>query len=279
MSFDKTKLTELIRTAFIEDLPNGDVTCDAVVPAGMLANGTVVAKGDYVVSGIEIAEFCYIGIDKGIKFSTTFRDGERIMKGQTLFNVSGDAASLLKVERTVLNIVSHMMGIATRTASFVELVKGTNAVILDTRKTLPGLRSIQKLAVLHGGGVNHRSSLSEAVLIKENHIAAAGSIKKALQAVKDLKVKKEIEVRSLDELKEVLDSGVKMDIVMLDNMGPEDVKKAVSINNGRVKLEVSGGINESNIRAYAEAGADLISIGALTHSVKSADLSFLFEGV
>ncbi len=270
---------ELIKTAFKEDLPDGDVTCDAIVPKSLFAKGYVVAKGDYVVSGIEIAKLCYVEIDDSIKFETSFVDGNTIKKGQTLFKVSGSARALLKAERTVLNIISHMMGIATKTKMFVDVVKGTNTVILDTRKTLPGLRYIQKLAVVHGGGKNHRVSLSDAVLIKENHIVCAGGIEQAVNLVKDVKLKKEIEVRRLDELNTVLNSDVKIDVVMLDNMSPEQVKEAVKLSDGRVKLEVSGGINESNIKAFAEAGVDFISVGALTHSVQSADLSFLFEGV
>ncbi|HOW16721.1 MAG TPA: carboxylating nicotinate-nucleotide diphosphorylase [bacterium] len=280
MPFDKEKLTALIRTALQEDLPKGDLTCNAVVPNEMLAKGKVISKADYVVSGIELAEFCYAGLDKGIKFSSKFKDSQKIKKGEILFEVYGNAAVLLKVERTVLNIVSHMMGVATKTSELVELVKGTNAKILDTRKTLPGLRYIQKLAVLHGGGTNHRASLSDAILIKENHIACAGGIQNALKAIKGLKgVQKEIEVRSIDELQEVLSSNVVVDIVMLDNMEPKKVKEAVNLVKGKFKLEVSGGINSKNIRPYAEAGVDLISVGALTHSVTAADLSFLFEGV
>jgi nicotinate-nucleotide pyrophosphorylase (carboxylating) len=280
MPFDREKLTALIRVALQEDLPSGDLTCNAVVPNEMLAKGKVISKADYVVSGIEVAKFCYEGLDKGIKFSSNFNDSQKIKKGEILFEVSGNAAVLLKVERTVLNIVSHMMGVATKTNELVELVNGTNTKILDTRKTLPGLRYIQKLAVLHGGGTNHRASLSDAILIKENHIACAGGISNALKAIKNVKnVQKEIEVRSIDELKEVLNSDVIVDIVMLDNMGPEKVKEAVALVKGKFKLEVSGGINSKNIRPYAEAGVDLISVGALTHSVNAADLSFLFEGV
>lgn len=279
MSLDRSAIIKLIKIAFKEDLPKGDVTCRRLVPKGLCANGHVIAKGDYIVSGIEVAKLCYQVLDSKVRFETFFRDGDAIKQGQTLFKVSGNARSLLKAERTVLNIVSHMMGVATKTRSIVDVVKGTNAVILDTRKTLPGLRGIQKMAVVHGGGTNHRWSLSDAVLVKENHIACAGGVEKAVSLLKGVKLKKEIEVRTLGELGKVLNSDVKMDVVMLDNMTPTQVKDAVQLVGGKIKLEVSGGINETNIRAYAEAGADFISIGSLTHSVQSADLSFLFEGV
>ena len=279
MSLDTAKVLDLIRIAIKEDVPSVDVTCEALVPKDSISKGYVISKGDYVVSGLDIAKLCYNEINEDIKFETKFKDGDYLKKGTILFNVSGNTRDLLKAERTVLNIISHMMGIATKTKSFVDAVKGTKTVILDTRKTLPGLRYIQKLAVVHGGGTNHRASLSDAVLIKENHIACAGGIQNSVLMVKDINLKKEIEVRDMDELNMVLDSGSTIDVVMLDNMTPEQVKKAVALVNGRLKLEISGGINQDNIKSYADAGADFISIGALTHSVQSADLSFLFEGV
>lgn len=272
----------LIKKALAEDISNGDISSDAVIPKNLKAKGRVISKGDYVVSGIDIAKAAYWFVDKKIKFKTKYKNGALVKKGKILFEVHGAVSSLLKSERTVLNIISHMMGVATRTKYFVDKVKNTKVTILDTRKTLPGLRAIQKLAVTHGGGKNHRMSLSDAVLLKENHIAAGGGIKASLKKIKylkDKKIKIEIEVRNLNELKLALSAAVKPDVIMLDNMNLKQTKEAVRLAKGKVKLESSGGIHEKNITGYARTGIDFISLGTLTHSAKSADLSFILDAV
>jgi nicotinate-nucleotide pyrophosphorylase (carboxylating) len=274
------QLIELIKHAFAEDMPVNDITTDTIIKdPGKKTAGKAISKGNYIVSGIEIARLAYSVMDESIRFNTVYKDGDPVKKGKVLFDVHGPVSSLLKAERTVLNILSHMMGIASKTDRIVKKTAGTGVTILDTRKTLPGLRYIQKMAVVHGGGKNHRYSLSDAVLIKENHIEAAGSIVSALQAFSGIKkdFKIEIEVKNLKELKEALSQGP--DIIMLDNMDIKTIKEAVRINNKRAKLEVSGGINEKTVLKYARTGVDFISIGALTHSVEAADISFLFEGL
>jgi len=272
-------LEDLISKALEEDCPEGDITSTAVIAANSMSEGKAIAKGNYVVSGIEVAKAVYYYVDENIRFKSFVKDGAIVKKGKILFSVKGKTRSLLLAERTVLNLVAHMTGIATRTRSFVNMMKGTKAIILDTRKTLPGLRMIEKLAVTHGGGKNHRFSLSDAVLLKENHVAAAGGIKKALVSFKKIKgkVKLEIEVRDLAELKEAMGSSVLPDVVMLDNMSPKDTKKAVQLAKRKFKLESSGGITEKNIKEYAKAGVDYISLGAITHSVQAADISFLLD--
>ncbi len=272
---------KIISLAIKEDCPNGDVTSDNSISSNSISSGKAIAKGDYVVSGIDAAKAVYNYVDKNIKFKALVKDGAIVKKGKPLFTVKGKTRSILLAERTALNLVGHMTGIATKTNNFVKMVKGTKAVILDTRKTLPGLRAIEKLAVTHGGGKNHRFSLSDAVLLKENHVAAAGGIKKALLAFKKYKgkIKIEIEVRDLSELKEALASKVLPDVVMLDNMSPKETKKAVLLVKRKFKLESSGGITEKNIKEYAKTGVDFISLGAITHSVNTADISFLLNTV
>jgi nicotinate-nucleotide pyrophosphorylase (carboxylating) len=272
---------KIISLAILEDCPNGDITSKKVIKTSSRSSGKAIAKGDYLVSGMDVAKDVYRYVDKDVKFKALVKDGVSVKKGDTLFTVKGNTLSVLLAERTVLNIVGHMTGIATKTNKFVQMVKGTKAVILDTRKTLPGLRAIEKLAVTHGGGKNHRFSLSDAVLLKENHIAAAGGIKKALLAFKKNKgkIKIEVEVRNLFELKEALSSKVLPDVVMLDNMSPKETQKAVLLVNKKFKLESSGGITEKNIRAYAKTGVDFISLGTITHSANNADISFLLDTV
>ncbi|MFH1223030.1 MAG: carboxylating nicotinate-nucleotide diphosphorylase [Pseudomonadota bacterium] len=278
----KNALSCLIKRALDEDVPFGDISTMAVVPKDLNAKGAVVSKGEYVVSGIDIAKKIYSAVDKKIEFKSRYKNGEIIKNGKILFHVYGAVHSLLKAERTALNVVSHMMGVATKTKHFVNMVKGAKTVILDTRKTLPGLRALQKRAVTDGGGKNHRFSLSDAVLLKENHIAAVGGIKSALKKVKKLKQKKvkiEIEVRNIKELKLALSASIKPDIIMLDNMSVKNTRQAVKLVKGRVKLESSGGINEKNIKQYAGTGVDFISLGSITHSAPSADLSFVLDAV
>ncbi len=284
-------LKQFIDLAIKEDAPWGDITSMALIPKKKLGSGRIISKGNYIVSGMDIIKAIYLSVDKDIKFRKLFKDGESVKKGQTMVELKGELRALLLAERLALNILSHMMGIATSTNKLCKVLKGTGAKVLDTRKTMPGLRVFEKMAVRDGGGTNHRFCLSDAVLAKENHIAIAGGVENALQKLAGAKrtgtlskgTKIELEIRTLEELKKILSSPFKPDIVMLDNMDIKDIKKAVALNKGlnggRIKLEVSGGVNESNILKYAKAGVDFISVGALTHSVKSADLSFLLNEV
>lgn len=273
-------ILKIIKAAIKEDAPFGDITSDIILSSKKYAKGYVVARGQYVVSGIDIAKMVYFSVDKTIKFKSSFKNGEIINKGEKLYSVEGKAKAILLAERVTLNIIAHMMGVATRTRRFIDLIQGTRTKILDTRKTLPTLRVLQRRAVRDAGAFNHRFSLSDAILVKENHVFMCGGINKVLDKIKKIKdVKTEIEVRSLKELNYILESKYKPDIVMLDNMSPVMVKKAVKMNNGKITLEASGGINENNIRSYAFTGVDFISLGTITHSVQSADLSFLFEGI
>jgi len=278
---DNKDIKRIIITALLEDAPTGDITSSCTVPKEKQAEGYVIARHDYVVSGLGIAKQIYLMVDKKIKFQPFLKDGQKIKKGQKLYSVKGNARAILIAERVALNIISHMMGVATKTNRFVELVKGTHVKILDTRKTIPGIRVLQRIAVKDGGGSNHRASLSDAILVKENHVLMCGGIKKVLQKLEiaDDNVKTEVEVRSLKELKDALSLKFKPDVIMLDNMVPKQVLEAVKINKGRVKLEVSGGVTERTILSYAKTGVDYISLGTLTHSVQNADLSFLFKGI
>ncbi len=280
MSQFNKDILKIIDAAIKEDAPFGDITSECTVPSNKKAKGYVVTKGDYVISGIDIAKMVYARIDKGIRFKSSLENGQTILKGQKLYSVEGNARAILLAERVTLNIIGHMMGVATKTRVFLDLIDGTKTKILDTRKTLPTLRIIQRRAVKDAGASNHRFSLSDAILVKENHVLMCGGINKVLDKIKKIKkIKTEIEVRSFKELTSILDSKNRPDIVMLDNMSPAMVKRAVEMNKGKVKLEASGGISDKNIRAYALTGVDFISLGTITHSVKSADLSFLFEGI
>jgi nicotinate-nucleotide pyrophosphorylase (carboxylating) len=272
-------LNKFIDLLLEEDVPNKDITSETIFKdKNIVLKGSVISKGNYIVSGLDIIKKIYEKFN--VEFETKFLNKDSIKEKEILYTVKGKVIDLLSLERICLNIVSHMMGIATKTKEFVDLTKGTKAKILDTRKTIPGIRFLQKKAVIDGGALNHRMDLSSMVLIKENHIeGASGSIKKALESFNDIKkdIKKEIEVKNLEELKTALKFNP--DIIMLDNMNVDDVKKAVEINKGKVKLEVSGGINKDVVSEYTKTGVDFISVGALTHSVKSADLSFLIKGL
>jgi nicotinate-nucleotide pyrophosphorylase (carboxylating) len=276
-------LKQFIALAIKEDAPWGDISSQALIPSKAMGEGRIISKGSYIVSGLSIIKAVYLAVDKKIKFKSLFKDGSSVKKGQTIIELKGNLRALLLAERLALNILSHMMGIATSANRLSKLIKGTKAKVLDTRKTTPGLRVLEKMAVKDGGGRNHRFCLSDAVLAKENHIAVAGGVEKTLKKLSKLyqnskqRPKIELEIRTLEEFKKILASPFKPDIVMLDNMDIKNIKKAVALNKGRVKLEVSGGVNESNISKYAKTGVDFISVGALTHSVSSADLSFLLN--
>lgn len=269
-----TELLESIRRALAEDIGSGDVTTNSIVPPEARMRGQIVAKQDGIVAGLDVARAVYLEVDAQIDFQPQAAEGARVTRGQVLALVSGRARSLLTAERTALNFLGRMSGIATLTRQFVEAVAGTKAVILDTRKTAPGLRTADKLAVRRGGGQNHRFGLYDMVLIKDNHIAFAGSITEAVTRVRaaapDLEI--EVEVGSLEELQEALALGVRR--ILLDNMPLDMLRAAVRLTAGRATLEASGNVTLETVRAIAETGVDYISCGALTHSAKVFDVSF-----
>ena len=274
----------IIARALAEDVGDGDITTKWTVPFTKRADAKIIAKADGVVAGLDVAQWVFEAIDEAIVFAARVKDGDRVGAGDVLAEVSGSARGLLTGERVALNFLQRMSGIATMTAQFVAAVRGTKARILDTRKTAPGLRVLDKYAVAAGGGANHRAGLYDMVLIKENHIEAADGIGPALLAVwkgmdfegRDVPV--EVEVETLSELDEVLVLGA--DRVMLDNMSLHDMREAVQkvrqVKGKKPELEASGNVSLEGVWAVAETGVDFISIGALTHSVKALDISMLF---
>jgi nicotinate-nucleotide pyrophosphorylase (carboxylating) len=273
----KTLFDHIINMSLEEDAPFGDITTNGTVPADTKVSGRFVAKDSGVLCGIDIAQRTFEIVGGDFEMIKHFSDGDRIQKGDIIAEISGNARTILTGERTALNLLQRASGIATATAQAVKAVEGTKAHIADTRKTMPGLRLLDKYAVRVGGGVNHRFNLSDGILIKDNHIAAAGNIKKAVQAAREncphtLKI--EVEVETFEQLYEALEA--KADIIMLDNMSYEDMDKAVKIIDGRAVIEASGNMGEKDLAAVAKTGVDLISIGSLTHSVKALDISLKF---
>ena len=266
-------IAECIKCALAEDIGSGDVTTDNIVPADAVLRGQIIAKQSGVVAGVQIAEAVFDQLSGEIVFRANVEDGQVVEAGVVLADVRGSARALLTGERSALNFLGRMSGIATLTRHFVQAVAGTGAVILDTRKTAPGLRASDKLAVRLGGAQNHRTGLFDMVLIKDNHIDFAGSLTAAVERVRasGTKLEIEVEVRTLEDLREALKLGVER--VLLDNMSIETMKEAVAINSGRAKLEASGNITLDNVRAVAETGVDFISVGALTHSAPVFDVS------
>ena len=278
MILNKIYVDNLIKTALLEDINYCDVTTDYLIPAEQMGKGKLVAKAEGILCGVEVAARVFELIDSDIKIEILIKDGESVKYGDEIMRLEGRTASVLKGERTALNLIQHMSGIATAANQATKLVEGTNASIADTRKTLPGMRPLQKYAVMTGGAKNHRYNLSDAAMLKDNHIDAAGGITAAVTTLRKKighMTKIEVETRNLDELKEALAVGA--DIIMLDNMSPELMKEAVEITDGRAVLEASGGITNETLRAVAESGVDIISIGALTHSVKAFDISMYIK--
>jgi nicotinate-nucleotide pyrophosphorylase (carboxylating) len=268
----------IIQRALEEDIGDGDVTTLCTVPPGAMVDGKLIAKQAGVVAGLEVARLAFFLIDERVRYVMQVTDGDWVEKGTVIAEVSGPGRGLLSGERVALNFLQRMSGIATLTRRFVEAVKGTPAVILDTRKTAPGLRLLDKWAVRLGGGKNHRIGLYDMVLIKDNHIAAVGGISETVTRVRECDERGraiEVEVKNLAELREVLDLNV--DRIMLDNMSLEDMREAVRLTSGRVPLEASGNVSLENIAAVAATGVDFISIGMLTHSVNALDISLLFD--
>lgn len=271
-------IDKIITTALEEDIHYVDVATDYLLGDEHTSEAYYVAKDDGILCGISIAKRVFELVGGDFHMEILIEDGCHVKKGDIIAKMNGSTRTLLKGERTALNILQHMSGIATATRRCVDLVAGTNAKITDTRKTLPGLRQLQKYAVTVGGGRNHRYNLSDGAMLKDNHIDAYGGITGAVNALRQKighMVKIEVEVRTLDELREALD--VNTEIIMLDNMSCEDMKKAVQITNGRALLEASGNVTEANIREIAETGVDIISLGALTHSVKCFDISMKIQ--
>ncbi len=269
---------DLIKNALSEDISYLDTTTDYMIAPEARNKAYLVAKADGVVCGLDVAMRVFELLDDTFEKELFKKDGDRVQKGERIASYTGRTRALLKGERTALNLLQHMSGIATATAEAVELVKGTRAAITDTRKTLPGMRSLQKYAVTMGGGKNHRFNLSDGAMLKDNHIDAAGGITNAVRMLRDKlghMVKLEVETRNLDEVKEALEAGA--DIIMLDNMSCEMMREAVALVDGRALLEASGGITAETLRAVAQTGVDVISIGALTHSVTAMDISMKME--
>ena len=278
MALMQFQIDDLIKTALNEDINYVDVTTDYLVDADKVSTARYVAKADGVLCGIDIAVRVFTLLDPTASFEIYIKDGDKVKKGDIIARITCHTRELLKGERTALNIVQHMSGIATMTRECVELVEGTKASIADTRKTLPGLRMIQKYAVTVGGGRNHRYNLSDCAMLKDTHLDAYGSMTGAVNALREKMghtVKIEVEVANLDELKEALSLGV--EIIMLDNMSNEDMAQAVKIADGKALLEASGNVTAQTIRGIAETGVDIISLGALTHSVKAFDISMKID--
>ena len=271
-------IKEFIKTALEEDVGTGDITTLTTIPADREAHGKFLAKESGVLCGVDVAKEVFSTVDPTVEFIPFFKDGDKINKGDIIAEVKGKAQSVLTAERTALNIMQRLSGIAKRTSEACEAVKGTKAVIADTRKTTPCMRVLEKYAVRCGGGSNHRFNLADGILIKDNHIAAAGSITAAVKSARKnaphtLKI--EVEVEDMDMLKEALDAGA--DIIMLDNMSNEEMAKAAAFVNGRALLEASGNMGEKDLLEVAKTGVDIISIGALTHTVKAMDISLKFK--
>jgi len=269
----------LLSAALAEDLGEaGDVTSDATIPEDARSTASLVARAPGVVAGIGVALRVFELLDDSVETGALVADGDRVEAGAVLAKVSGPARSLLAAERVALNLLGHLCGVATATRALVDRVEGTGAMVIDTRKTTPLWRSLEKMAVVAGGGGNHRMGLYDQVLIKDNHIEAVGSAAEAVRRARARvgeSMKVEVEIESLDDLESVIEAGA--DIVMLDNMAPAEMRRAVGAARGRVELEASGGITLETIRAVAESGVDYISVGGITHSAPALDVALDFQ--
>ncbi len=265
---------EIVARALAEDVGTGDITTAALVDAGRRCRAEILAKAEGVVAGLAVAEATFHAVDRAISFEHAARDGERVQAGTVVARLAGAIAPILTAERTALNFLQRMSGIATLAAQYAAAVEGTGARVVDTRKTAPGLRALDKYAVRAGGAGNHRMGLFDGVLIKDNHIQAAGGIAKAVERAREAAqdpVKVEVEAQSLSEVEAALSAGA--DVIMLDNMNAAEVRAAVELIGGRAKTEASGGVTLQTVRELAEGGVDYISVGALTHSAPALDLS------
>ena len=280
MKLTQEYIDKMINNAILEDINYIDVTTDNLIPDGHRSAAYYEAKDSGILCGIDIAKRVFDFVGGGVDIDVIIKDGSKVKKGDVIATFEGDTKTLLKGERTALNILQHMSGIATATSKCVNLVEGTNARIVDTRKTLPGLRPLQKYAVTVGGGFNHRYNLSDGAMLKDNHIDAYGSLESAVSHLRNKighLIKIEVEVLNFEELEKAL--AAKADVIMLDNMTCEDMEKAVQIVNGRAILEASGNITLENISQVAKTGVDIISLGSLTHSVKCFDISMKIKTI
>lgn len=271
-------LDDFLLAALKEDIGTGDITTVCCVPEAAQSRAVLRCKAPGVVCGLDVAKRVFALLDRTVQFTAAVAEGTAVQAGDIVATVSGPSRSILSGERVALNLLQHMSGVATRTAALAEQVRGTRAVIVDTRKTTPGMRVLEKYAVRMGGGTNHRFNLADGVLIKDNHIVAAGGILNAVSNARRIvphTLKIEVEVTSFREVQEALDAGA--DIIMLDNMSCEDMRKAVEIIAGRAKVEASGNMGDRDIAQVAATGVDLISVGALTHSVEALDISMQFQ--
>jgi len=274
---DQHKVDSIVRHALFEDIGRGDITTQLTIPKNKDIKAVLLVKEDCVVCGLEVAEHVFRVVDKDIEFSPQVKEGQKVNKGKVIAKIGGKAHNILSAERVCLNLLSMLSGVATKTRDYVEKVKPYKVKITDTRKTMPGLRELQKYAVRIGGGFNHRMALDEMILIKDNHLQVMESLKQLPRVPKGYKI--EIEVQDLKEFKHAL--SFKPDVIMLDNMSPEDIKEAVKIRNNTAftshhlptKLETSGSVDIDSVKNIAATGVDIISIGDLTHSVKSVDIS------
>ena len=274
---DKKVLNKIIDTALSEDLNTGDITTMSTIPVDKIISGKFIAKSEGIICGVDIAKAVFAYIDKDIVLQNNFSDGDIIKKGDIVATINGRAVSVLLGERLSLNLMQRLSGIATKTSEAVKKVYGFPVKILDTRKTTPGLRVLEKYAIRTGGGHNHRYTLSDGILIKDNHIKAAGGIKKAVELARDFAphtLKIEVEVETMDQVKEALETGA--EIIMLDNMSYEAMSEAVSFINKKALVEASGNMDEKDLVKVAMTGVDFISIGALTNYVKPLDISLKF---
>jgi nicotinate-nucleotide pyrophosphorylase (carboxylating) len=278
MNLDKSILEPFILNALAEDIGDGDHTSLSTIPEGQTGKAKLLIKDNGIIAGIDVSIEIFRTVDASLLIDILIQDGETVKPGDIAFYVSGSVHSILKAERVVLNIMQRMSGIASTTNRIVKILEGTGTKVLDTRKTTPGLRYLEKMAVSIGGGVNHRFGLYDMILIKDNHVDYAGGISNAIKSAQDylkenkIKIPVEVEVRNLDELKEVMHFG-QIDRILLDNFSFSLLKEAVKLVNGSYITEASGGITEDNVLEYAKCGVDYVSMGALTHSVKSLDMS------
>jgi len=277
ITINAINIDEIILNALREDIGTGDITTITTIPANKTAHGKFIAKEDGVICGLEVCERVFKLLDDTIDFKTFLKDGDKVADGEVFAEISGNARNLLTGERTALNILQRMSGIATMTAEFAAQIAGTKAKITDTRKTTPGLRVLEKYAVRIGGGTNHRFNLADGILIKDNHITASGGITQAVKSARanaphTLKI--EVECENMHDVSEAIEAGA--DIIMLDNMSIDEMRQAVDFIAGRALTEASGNMDEKDLRAVADAGVDIISIGALTRNAKSLDTSLKF---
>jgi nicotinate-nucleotide pyrophosphorylase (carboxylating) len=275
MSLMHPEILEVIRRALEEDIGSGDVTSQACVPADRRASGTFLAREPLVLSGVDLLAPIYEARGNVEELTIVHLDGDRLEEGTRIATVRGLARTLLECERVALNFLQRLSGIATLAHEFASMVEGTGCRVLDTRKTTPGLRRLEKAAAASGGVTNHRMGLFDAILIKNNHIAAAGGVRQAIENSRDAGLPIEIEVRTLGELNEALACGATH--LLLDNLSPQQAGEWIRIVDGRATVELSGGIDLDSVRSYAEAGADFVSAGAITHSAKAVDISFRIE--